>query len=61
MIAQHIVYGPRITYDRPRWCSICGCQRETVRGKFAPHQTPQGKPCSNSGQSVKKVNEQSAG
>lgn len=55
MIAQHIVYGKRITYERVRWCAPCGTQRPTVRGCFVEHTKPNGKPCPNSGQRVNKV------
>ncbi len=55
MNAQHITYGIRITGDHRRWCAVCGTQRPTTRGKFDQHDKPNGQPCPNSGQSVKKV------
>lgn len=44
-----------IMYDHPRWCSACGTQRGTVKGKFIEHDKPNDKPCPNSGQPVNGV------
>ena len=55
MIATRYTYGKRIVYSNPRWCSVCCTQRATTRGKFDAHSKPDGQPCPNSGQSVKKA------
>lgn len=63
--ATRITYGNRVTFNHPRWCSVCGCQRATEAGKFIAHQKPNAKPgdpdCPNSGKSVKVVNEEAQG
>lgn len=59
--ATRLTYGQRINGDHMRYCSVCGCQRATERGKFIEHQTPSGKPCENSGKSVNKVNTEAIG
>lgn len=48
-------YGQRVTFNRPRWCAICGTQRSTTRGVFDKHDKPNGKPCPNSGEKVNKA------
>jgi hypothetical protein len=61
LIATKLDYGYRATFNRPRWCSACGCQRETVRGRFIEHNTPTGQHCGNSGKSVRQTQEEAAG
>lgn len=65
MIATRLNYGKRINGDHMRYCSVCGTQRATSGGKFVRHQKPNSKSgdpdCPNSGQSVRKINEEAQG